>query len=50
MTGPDRAQRRAKGKDDTLDAIEAARAAASGRRVAVAKDRTGAIEALTTLI
>jgi len=49
VTGPDRTQRRAKGKDDTLDAIEAARAAASGRRVAVAKDRTGAIEALRVL-
>jgi len=49
VTGPNRVERRTKGKDDTLDAIEAARAAASGQRVAVAKDRTGAIEALRVL-
>ncbi len=49
VTGPDGAQRRARGKDDTLDASEAARAAASGRRVQVAQDRTGAIEALRVL-
>ncbi len=45
VTGPNPTARRSKGKDDTLDAIEAARAAASGRWVAVAKDRTGAVEA-----
>ena len=49
VTGPNRVQRRARGKDDTLDAIEAPRAAASGQRVQVANDRTGAIEALLVL-
>jgi transposase len=49
VTGPDRAARRGRGKDDTLDAIAAARAAASGRRVQVAKDRLGAVEALRVL-
>lgn len=37
------------GQGHTLDAIEAARAALSSRRVAIAKDRTGAIEALRVL-
>ncbi len=49
VTGPDPAFRRAKGKDDTLDAIAAARAALSGQRVSVAKDRSGQIEALRVL-
>lgn len=49
VTGPDRAARRGQGKDDTLDAISAARAALSGQRVQVAKDRSGAIEALRVL-
>jgi transposase len=49
VTGPDRAARRGRGKDDTLDAIAAARAAASGQRVQVAKDRLGAVEALRVL-
>ena len=49
VTGPDRAERRAKGKDDTLDAIAAAKAALSGKRVSVAKDRAGQVEALRVL-
>jgi transposase len=48
VTGPDRAERRAKGKDDTLDAIAAA-AALTGKRVSVAKDRAGQVEALRVL-
>ena len=39
VTGPDPASRRAKGKDDALDAISAAEAARTRRRVQVAKDR-----------
>ena len=49
VTGPDRAGRRAKGKDDALDAIVAAEAARTRRRVQVAKDRSGAVEALRVL-
>jgi transposase len=49
VTGPDPAFRRTKGKDDKLDAIAAARAALSSQRVAVAKDRSGQIEALRVL-
>ena len=49
VTGPDPSARRAKGKDDTLDAIAAARAAASGQRVQVAKNRNGQVEALRVL-
>ena len=49
VTGPDPASRRAKGKDDTLDAIAAAEAARTKRRVQVAKDRSGAVEALRVL-
>ena len=49
VTGPDRAGRRAKGKDDSLDAVAAAEAARTGRRVQVAKDRAGAVEALRVL-
>ena len=41
VTGPDPASRRAKGKDDALDAISAAEAARTRRRVQVAKDRSG---------
>ena len=37
------------GKDDTLDAIAAARAALTGQRVQVAKERSGAVEALRVL-
>ncbi len=49
VTGPDRSLRRAKGKDDTLDAIAAAQAARTGQRVQVAKDRSGGVEALRVL-
>ena len=49
VTGPDRAARRAKGKDDALDAVAAADAARTGHRVQVAKDRTGAVESLRVL-
>jgi transposase len=49
VTGPDRSFRRAKGKDDTLDAVAAAQAALTGQRVQVAKDRSGAVEALRVL-
>ena len=45
VTGPDRAARRARGKDDALDAVAAAEAARTGCRVQVAKDRGGAVEA-----
>ena len=44
VTGPDPASRRAKGKDDALDAISAAEAARTRRRVQVAKDRSGTVE------
>ena len=49
VTGPEPGQRRAKGEDDRLDAIAAARAALEGRRVQVAKDRSGAARALRVL-
>ena len=49
VTGPDPASRRAKGKDDALDAISAAEAARARRRVQVAKDRSGSVEALRVL-
>jgi transposase len=49
VTGPDRSLRRAKGKDDALDALAAAQAALTGQRVQVAKDRSGAVEALRVL-
>ena len=49
VTGPDPSSRRAKGKDDELDAIAAARAALTGQRVQVAKDRSGAVESLRVL-
>lgn len=49
VTQPDKALRRAKGKDDDIDAIAAARAVLSGTRVRVAKDRNGQVEALRVL-
>jgi transposase len=49
VTGPDPAVRRGAGKDDALDAIAAARAALTGQRVQVAKERSGAVEALRVL-
>lgn len=50
VTGPDSAARRSYGKDDCQDAISAARAALSGQRVRVAKDRSGAVPAVATKI
>jgi transposase len=49
VTGPEPAGRRSKGKDDELDAVAAAGAALTGQRVQVAKDRSGAVEALRVL-
>jgi hypothetical protein len=46
---PDRVDRRRKGKDDTLDAINAARAALHERRTSDPKSRDGAVEALRVL-
>ena len=44
VTGPDRAARRARGKDDALDAVAAAEAARTGYRIQVAKDHGSAVE------
>jgi transposase len=49
VTGPDKADRRARGKDDMIDAVAAARAALAGKRISVAKHRDGRIEALRVL-
>lgn len=49
VTAPDKVARRGKGKDDVIDAVAAARAAAFGQRVQVAKDRNGQVEALRVL-
>ncbi len=49
VTGPDPAARRARGKDDALDAAAAAEAARTGHRVRVAKDRGGPVESLRVL-
>ena len=49
VPGPDRAGRRAKGKSDALDSVAAAEAARTKIRVQVAKDRSGAVEALRVL-
>lgn len=49
VTAPERTSRRTLGKDDALDAVSAARAALEGRRVSVARTRTGEIEALRVL-
>lgn len=46
VTGPDVVTRRGYGKDDSIDAISAGRAALTGQRTSVAKDRSGAVEAL----
>ena len=43
---PDRANRRRKGKSDTVDAEAAARAVLSGQASAIPKDRDGAVDAL----
>ena len=47
---PNRQARRRNGKSDELDAIEAARAALSGRASGMAKAATGNVEALRTLL
>ena len=49
VTAPDKGLRRAKGKDDFVDAIAAARSAYSGQRLQVAKDRRGRVETLRVL-
>ncbi len=49
VTGPDKAQRRGRGKDDAIDAVAAALAALHGKRVSIAKTRDGRIEALRVL-
>jgi len=47
---PNRATRRREGKSDTIDAIEAARAAHSGRASGVPKLRDGSVEAIRVLL
>jgi transposase len=47
---PNRQERARQGKSDALDAIEAARAALSGRAFGVAKTRDGNVEAIRTLM
>lgn len=47
---PNRQLRRREGKTDTLDAIEAARAAQSGRAAGRAKSRDGNVEAIRALV
>ncbi len=46
---PDRCDRRRKGKDDDLDAINAARAALHRRRTSIPKSKDGAVESLRVL-
>lgn len=46
---PDRCDRRRKGKDDDLDAVNAARAALHQRRTVIPKSKDGAVEALHVL-
>src|SRR5947207_10365926 len=47
---PNRLLRRRQGKTDPLDAVEAARAAQSGRALGVAKSRDGNVEAIRALM
>lgn len=49
VTGPDKHDRRARGKSDTLDAQAAAHAAFAGKRTVTPKTRDGMIEALRVL-
>lgn len=49
VTRPDESLHRAKGKDDTVDAIAAAQAGLTGQRVRVPKDRNGQLESLRVL-
>lgn len=46
---PDRSDRRTRGKDDTIDAENAAHAAFAGRRVVTPKSRSGMVESLRVL-
>ena len=50
VTRPNRQERHRNGKDDDLDAIEAARAVLAGRALATAKTSTGNSEALRVLL
>lgn len=47
---PNRQLRRRQGKTDSLDAVEAARAAQSGRALGAAKSRDGHVEAIRALV
>jgi transposase len=47
---PNREERRRSGKSDPLDAVEAARAALSGRATGSPKSRDGAVEAIRVLV
>ena len=47
---PNRDERRRSGKSDPLDAVEAARAALSGRAKGIPKSRDGAVEAIRVLV
>jgi transposase len=47
---PNRQSRRRLGKSDTIDAIDAARSASSGRASAVPKDRNSSVEAIRVLL
>jgi transposase len=47
---PNRQARRAHGKSDSIDAVEAARAALSGRAAAIAKSGDGNVEAIRVLM
>jgi transposase len=47
---PNRQARRAHGKSDSIDAVDAARAALSGRATAVAKSADGNVEAIRVLL
>jgi transposase len=47
---PNRAERRRSGKSDPLDAVEAARAALSGRATSISKSKDGAVEAIRVLV
>ena len=47
---PNRQVRRRQGKSDPIDAVEAARAAHSGRALGVAKHRDGTVEAIRALV
>ncbi len=50
VTRPNRIKRRQKGKSDTLDAENAARAALSGEAQAIPKKQTGVVEALRYIV